>query len=472
MNKYKKLAENISISANTNEAFAMAEGDYIGLLDHDDLLAPQALFRMAEAVASQGADMLYSDEDKVTEDLKKHFQPHFKPEFNLDLLRTNNYITHFLVVKKTLAEKAGLLRDEMNGAQDYDFIFRCSEKAEKIVRIPEILYHWRTSETSTADNPMSKQYAYEAGARAIRENLERSDTLGTVESLPDFGFYRVRYPVQGSPLISVIIPNKDHADMLKKCVESVLANDYKNVEIIIVENNSTERETFAYYRELSRDPRVRLIRWRHGFNYSAINNYGVRYAKGEYLLFLNNDVRGDISSDWLTEMLGVCQRKDVGAVGARLYYPNNRIQHAGIVIGIGGVAGAMFVDLPKGRGGYMHKAAIMQDLSAVTAACMLVKREAFEKAGGFTEELAVAFNDVDLCLKIGKSGYRIVYDPFAELYHDESRTRGAEDTPEKVRRFQSEIEYMRVHWLDIIKNGDPNYNPNLSLKKWNYSLRV
>ena len=470
--RYKKLAENISISANTNEAFAMAEGDYIGLLDHDDLLAPQALFRMAEAVRQHGADMLYSDEDKVTEDLKKHFQPHFKPEFNLDLLRSNNYITHFLVVKKTLAEEAGLLRDEMNGAQDYDFIFRCSEKAEKIVRIPEILYHWRTSETSTADNPMSKQYAYEAGERAISGNLERTGTAGTVESLPDFGFYRVRYPVQGTPLVSVIIPNKDHAGMLKKCVESVFANDYQNVEIIIVENNSTERETFAYYRELSKNPRVRLVRWKHGFNYSAINNCGVRHAKGEYLLFLNNDVRGDISTNWLTEMLGVCQRKDVGAVGARLYYPNNKIQHAGIVIGIGGVAGAMFVDLPKGRGGYMHKAAIMQDLSAVTAACMLVKREAFEKAGGFTEELAVAFNDVDLCLKIGKCGYRIVYDPFAELYHDESRTRGAEDTPEKIRRFQSEIEYMRVHWLDIIKNGDPNYNPNLSLKKWNYSLRV
>ena len=470
--RYKKLAENISISANTNEAFAMAEGDYIGLLDHDDLLAPQALFRMAEAVRQHGADMLYSDEDKVTEYLKKHFQPHFKPEFNLDLLRSNNYITHFLVVKKTLAEEAGLLRDEMNGAQDYDFIFRCSEKAEKIVRIPEILYHWRTSETSTADNPMSKQYAYEAGERAISGNLERTGTAGTVESLPDFGFYRVRYPVQGTPLVSVIIPNKDHAGMLKKCVESVFANDYQNVEIIIVENNSTERETFAYYRELSENPRVRLVRWKHGFNYSAINNCGVRHAKGEYLLFLNNDVRGDISTNWLTEMLGVCQRKDIGAVGARLYYPNNKIQHAGIVIGIGGVAGAMFVDLPKGRGGYMHKAAIMQDLSAVTAACMLVKREAFEKAGGFTEELAVAFNDVDLCLKIGKCGYRIVYDPFAELYHDESRTRGAEDTPEKIRRFQSEIEYMRVHWLDIIKNGDPNYNPNLSLKKWNYSLRV
>jgi glycosyltransferase involved in cell wall biosynthesis len=292
--RYKKLTENISISANTNEAFAMAEGDYIGFLDHDDLLAPQALYRMAEAVSRHGADMLYSDEDKVTEDLKKHFQPHFKPEFNLDLLRSNNYITHFLVVKKTLAEKAGLFRDEMNGAQDYDFIFRCSEEAERIVRIPEILYHWRTSETSTADNPMSKKYAYEAGACAIRENLERTGTEGTVESLPDFGFYRVKYPVQGTPLVSVIIPNKDHADMLRKCVESVFANDYQNVEIIIVENNSTERETYAYYRELSKDPRVRLIRWKHGFNYSAINNYGVRRAKGEYLLFLNNDVRGDI----------------------------------------------------------------------------------------------------------------------------------------------------------------------------------
>jgi len=470
--KYKKLTENVSISANTNRAFLMAEGDYIALLDHDDLLAPQALYRMAEAIKAQGADMLYSDEDKVTEDLKKHFQPHFKPEFNLDLLRTNNYITHLLVVKRTLAEEAGLLRDEMNGAQDYDFIFRCSEKAEKIVRIPEILYHWRTSETSTADNPMSKQYAYVAGARAIAENLERTGTIGTVEKLPDFGFYRVRYPVQGNPLVSVIIPNKDHAGMLRKCVESVFANDYPNVEIIIVENNSTEQETYAYYKELSKDPRVHLVRWKKGFNYSAINNYGARFAKGEYLLLLNNDVRAEISTDWLTEMLGVCQRKDVGAVGARLYYPNNKIQHAGIVIGIGGVAGAMFVDLPRGRGGYMHKAAVMQDLSAVTAACMLVKREAFRAAGGFTEELAVAFNDVDLCLKIGQLGYRIVYDPFAELYHDESRTRGAEDTPEKIKRFQSEIEYMRVHWLDIIKNGDPNYNPNLSLKKWNYSLRV
>lgn len=260
--------------------------------------------------------------------------------------------------------------------------------------------------------------------------------------------------------------------MLRSCVESVLEASYENIEIIIVENGSTERETFAYYKELSENPKVRLVRWKKPFNYSAINNYGARFARGEYYLFLNNDVRASISADWLSEMLGVCQRRDVGIVGCRLYYPNNKIQHAGIVIGIGGVAGAMFVDLPRGRSGYMHKAAIMQDLSAVTAACMIVKKEAFEEVSGFTEELAVAFNDVDFCLKVGKCGYRIVYDPYAELYHDESRTRGPEDSPEKVRRFQNEIEYMRTHWIDILKNGDPYYNKNLSLKKWNYSLKA
>jgi GT2 family glycosyltransferase len=256
-------------------------------------------------------------------------------------------------------------------------------------------------------------------------------------------------------------------------MEALEKTHYSYYEVLVVENGSREKKTVDYYKKLKEEnPRVRFLRWKKPFNYSGINNYAASKAKGDYLLFMNNDVRVSISSEWLTEMLGVCQRADVGAVGARLYYPNNTIQHAGIVIGIGGVAGAMFVDLPRGRSGYMHKAAIMQDLSAVTAALMLVKRSAFEAVGGFTEELAVAFNDVDLCLKIGKNGYRIVYDPFAELYHDESRTRGAEDTPEKVKRFQSEIEYMRVHWLDIMKNGDPNYNTNLSLKKWNYSLRV
>ncbi len=469
--RYQALPKNEGIAANTNAAIAMAGGDYIGLLDHDDCLAPQALFRVAEAIMKDGADMVYTDEDKFSEDKKEHFQPHFKPDFNLDLLRSNNYITHFLVVKRALAEEVGLFKEEMNGAQDYDFIFRVSERAQKIVHIPEILYHWRTHAASTADNPMSKQYAYEAGKRAIEDHLARTGTRGEVTLLKDFGFYRVKYPVQGEPLVSVIIPNKDEKDALKACVESVLAADYKNVEILIVENNSEKQETFDYYKTLASHPRIRLLRWKEGFNYSAINNYGVRKAKGEYLLFLNNDVRGTISPDWLGEMLGGCQRADVGCVGARLYYPNNTIQHAGIVIGIGGVAGAVFVDLPRGRTGYMHKAAIMQDLSAVTAACMMMKKSVFDEIGGFEEELAVAFNDVDLCLKCVDKGWRVVYDPYAELYHDESRTRGAEDTPEKARRFQKEIEFMRTRWIQYLKEGDPNYNPNLSLKKWNYSLK-
>lgn len=470
--RYRKLEKNFSIAENTNLAVKMASGEYLAFLDHDDTIEPDALFEFIKMIDEKKADLIYTDEDKMTSDGKKHYQPHFKPEFNLDLLRSNNYMTHFVCVKRSLALEAGLFDPDMNGAQDYDFLFRCSEKASHIGRIPKILYHWRTSETSTADNPMSKMYAYDAGKRAIEGNLKRTGEIGTVEKLPDLGFYRVHYPVQGNPLVSVIIPNKDQSETLKKCVESVLAAGYSNLEIIIVENNSRERETFDYYRELSKNDRVHLIRWKKPFNYSAINNYGTRFARGEYFLFLNNDVRGTLSKDWLTEMLGVCQRRDVGAVGAKLYYPDRRVQHAGIVIGIGGIAGAMFVDLPKGRSGYLHKASIMQDMSAVTAACMMMKRKAFEDAGGFTEELAVAFNDVDLCLKAGQKGWRIVYDPFAELIHDESKTRGPEDSPEKVRRFQNEIEYMRVHWLKILKEGDPMYNPNLSLKKWNYSLRV
>ena len=379
---------------------------------------------MAEAIVKEGADLLYSDEDKVDAEVTKHYQPHFKPDFNLDLLCSNNYITHLLVVKRSLAEAAGPFREEMNGAQDYDFIFRCSEKAKKIVHIPEILYHWRTHGASTADNPMSKQYAYDAGRRAIEEHLERVNCPGRVEQLPDYGFYRVHYPVFGRPLVSVIIPNKDASGELSACLDAVFANSYENFEVLVVENNSEQQETFELYRKLAENPRIRLLRWKKEFNYSAINNYAARAARGEYLLFLNNDVRGTISRGWLSEMLGVCQRPEVGAVGAKLYYPDNTVQHAGIVIGIGGVAGAMFVGLPKGRGGYLHKANLMQDLSACTAACLLVKAEAFRKAGGFEEKLAVAFNDVDLCLRLRKAGYRTVFTPFARLYHYEGQTRG------------------------------------------------
>ncbi len=471
--RYIPLPENAGIAANTNAAAEEARGSFLAFLDHDDLIAPDALYEAAIRITSEGADMIYTDEDKIRSDGKIHFQPHLKPEFNIDLLRSNNYITHFLIVKKSLAEEAGLFDASMSGAQDHDFIFRCAEKAERIVRIPRILYHWRTHEASTADNPMSKQYAYEAGRRAIEGNLRRCGVHGTVEPLPDFGFYRVRYPADTSEMISVIIPNKDEAEALRKCVDSVLQTGYENLEIIIVENNSTSREIFDLYGELKEHPKIRLVRWKgKGFNYSAINNYGAKFARGEYLLFLNNDVYGTLGTEWLTEMLGVVQRTDVAAVGARLYYPDMKIQSAGIVIGIGGVAGSVFTDLKKGHSGYMHKAALMQDLSAVTAACMMTKKELFIQAGGFEEKLAVAFNDVDLCLRLGEMGFRIVYDPYAELIHDESRTRGAEDTKEKTRRFQNEIEYMRTEYETLLKEGDPCYNPNLSLKKWNYSLKA
>ena len=470
--RFCNLKENLGIAENTNRAFAMTKGEFVGLLDHDDLLAPNALYEIVKILQDHPqADALYTDEDKVTTELDEHFQPHLKPDFNLDLLRSNNYICHFFVVRKSVVEKAGGFRKEFDGAQDYDFIFRCTEKAEEVLHVPEILYHWRTHKASTADNPASKMYAFEAGKRAIEAHLERTGTKGEVSHTQDLGFYRVKYPVQGKPLVSVIIPNKDEKETLQTCLEMLEKNTgYQNLEIIIVENNSTTDEIFRYYKELSGNQRVHLLRWGKEFNYSAINNFAVAHAKGEYLLFLNNDVKS-INSGWLEEMLGVCQRPEVGGVGAKLIYPDNTIQHAGCVIGMGGIAGHMFVDMPADRTGYLHKASILQDMSAVTAACLLMKKEVFEQAGGFTEELAVAFNDVDLCLKVRKNGYLIVYDPYAKLYHMESKTRGAEDSKEKVRRFQTEIEYMRCHWIDILKNGDPCYNKNLSLTKWNYSLK-
>lgn len=470
--RFCNLKENLGIAENTNRAFSMAKGEFMGLLDHDDLLAPNALYEIVQALQDHPqADALYTDEDKVTTELDEHFQPHLKPDFNLDLLRSNNYICHFFVVRRSIVEKAGGFRKEFDGAQDYDFIFRCTENAREVLHVPEILYHWRTHKASTADNPASKMYAFEAGKRAIEANLERTETKGVVSHTQDLGFYRVKYPVQGKPLVSVIIPNKDEKETLQTCMEMLNSNtSYQNFEIIIIENNSTTDEIFRYYKELSKDPRIHLLRWGKEFNYSAINNFGVAHAKGEYLLFLNNDIKS-INPDWMEELLGVCQRPEVGGVGAKLIYPDNTIQHAGCVVGMGGIAGHMFVDMPADRTGYLHKASLLQDMSAVTAACLMMKKEVFEEAGGFTEELAVAFNDVDLCLKVRKNNHLIVYDPYAKLYHMESKTRGAENSKEKVRRFQTEIEYMRCHWLDILKNGDPYYNKNLSLTKWNYSLK-
>ncbi|MBR2765699.1 MAG: glycosyltransferase family 2 protein [Blautia sp.] len=470
--RIKELRQNLGISGNTNAAFDMCTGDWIGLLDHDDLLSPQTLYLAADLLAREpDTELIYTDEDKVTEDPEAHFQPHFKPDFNLDLLRSNNYICHFLLLRRTLLDRIGGMDTAFDGAQDYDLIFRACESAHAIRHIPEILYHWRTHSQSTADNPVSKMYAFEAGRRAIQAHLSRCGCVGEVTQTKDYGFYRVRYPVQGEPLVSVIIPNKDHPELLRACLDSIRnMTTWQRYEILIVENNSEGEEIFSFYKEAEKDPHVRILTYQGSFNYSKINNEAAKQARGEYLLFLNNDVTV-ITPDWMEEMLGVCQRPEVGAVGARLHYPDGTIQHAGIVIGMGGIAGSLFVDMPAERSGYLHKASIMQDLSAVTAACMMVPAQAFAQAGGFTPDLAVAFNDVDLCLKLGRLGLLVVYDPFVRMWHAESRTRGPEDTPEKVRRFQSEIEYMRVHWIDLLKNGDPCYNKNLSLTKWNYSIR-
>ena len=473
--KYVSHEEPLQISENTNSAIEIATGDFIAFADHDDELTPNALFECVKAINEKPQTLvIYTDEDKMSMDGHKFFQPHFKPDYNPDLLCTVNYICHLFVVSRKVIEKVGGLRSEFDGAQDYDFVLRCVEavKDEEICHIPKILYHWRCHEDSTAENPESKLYAFEAGRRAVQAHYERTGIHAEVFKGEYLGLYRTKFIRDHDPLISIIIPNKDHIDDLKRCMESIeQKSTYKNYEYIIVENNSTDSATFEYYKKLeAENPKVRMVYWDGVFNYSAINNYGASFAKGEYLLLLNNDTE-IINPDCLEELLGYCMRKDVGAVGARLYYEDDTIQHAGVVIGFGGIAGHCFVQQKRGTTGYCHRIICAQDYSAVTAACMMVKREAFDKVGGLTEELAVAFNDIDFCMKLRAAGYLIVYNPYAELYHYESKSRGLEDTPEKVARFNKEIQIFEKRWPDILRNGDPYYNPNLTLKSQDFSLR-
>ena len=434
--------------------------------------------------------MIYTDEDKVDMDGKTHFQPHLKPDFNIDLLRSNNYITHFLAVKRSLLERVGGIRPDFDGAQDYDFILRCAEQAKAIGHIPRILYHWRCHKESTAENPFSKQYAVDAGKRAIGEHLKRLGVDAVVTPTKDMGFYEVEYALTEKPLVSVIIPSKDEVETLQKCIAAIEKSSYGNYEVIVVENNSCE-ETFDYYKNIAPEEnmvdgircmegklaggqRICVAVYTEGFNYSRLNNFGVKFAEGSYYLLMNNDIEM-IGNDWMKRMLENCLRKETGVVGAKLFYPDHTIQHAGIVVGIGGnargIGDNMFVGLAGERSGYMHKASIQLDYSAVTAACLMVKREIYEQAGGFEEQLAVAFNDVDFCLKVRRLGKLVVYDPHVQAYHYESKSRGAEDSAEKTARFQREIEYMRNHWIGILKNGDPYYNPNFSSVYNNYSLK-
>lgn len=469
---YKKLEKNEGISTNTNAAIEMATGDYIMLCDHDDVITPDALFEIVKAI-NDGADVVYTDEDKVSMDGQHYFDPNFKPDFNLFRFRENNYICHIFVVENNLLKEAGLFRPEFDGAQDFDLIFRCCEKAEKIVHIPKVLYHWRCHMNSTAADPSSKMYAYEAGRKAIAAHYQRMEIKAEVELTERPGWYRSHVAVEGEPLISIIIPNKDHIDDLELCLSSVTERStYRNYEILVVENNSELPETFEYYEKAkAKYPKLQVLTWTKEFNYAAINNFAAEQAKGAYLLFLNNDVE-IITPNWMEEMLQICQQEDVGAVGAKLYYPDDTIQHAGVVLGLGGIAGHIMCRASREDVGYMGRMVCVQEYSAVTAACMMVKTDAFFEVDGFDETFVVAFNDIDLCMKIRSKNKKVVFTPYTELYHYESKSRGMEDTPEKQFRFDKEVKRFEEKWGAELEKGDPYYSPNLSVTEGDCSLRV
>ncbi len=467
---YQHLMVNEGISGNTNAALSMATGDYVALCDHDDLLAPNALYELMRVIeAHDDADVIYTDEDKIDRRSKKRFDPYFKSDFNIDLLCANNYICHLFAFSRQMLNQVGQFRQEFDGAQDHDFILRCVEEARQVYHVPMVLYHWRCHEDSTASNPESKLYAYEAGLRAVQAHFDRIGVEVRMEDGLDYGFYHPHHIVHGEPLVSILIPNKDHTDDLDVCLKSLRKSTYQNFEVIVIENNSTEDETFEYYKSIDGHDKTRVVYYDGDFNFSKINNFGAREAKGEYLLFLNNDIEA-ITDNWLEEMLGFCQREDVGIVGAQLFYPDQTLQHAGVVIGIGGIAGHTFVGQTPKEANAFGRANSVQDYSAVTAACMLTKTEVFHEVGMFDETLKVAFNDIDYCLKVRSTGRLVVYNPKAQMYHYESKSRGYEDTPEKQERFASEVARFKEKWSDILSSGDPYYNPNLTLEKADMSL--
>ncbi|MBP3878144.1 MAG: glycosyltransferase family 2 protein [Lachnospiraceae bacterium] len=474
--RYRRLAENRGISENTNEAIRMAEGDIIMLADHDDTVDPSACYEIVKAFNSDiDVDIVYTDEDKITQTGNIYYDPNFKPDYNLDLLRSNNYICHIFAVRRMVVQMAGLLRSEFDGAQDYDFILRCCEKARGIRHVPKALYHWRAHMDSTAGNPESKLYAYENGRRAVAAHYERLGISAQVEMTQYWGRYRTIFAVQGRPLVSIIIPNRDHAADLRRCLDSVFAKStYQNYEILILENGSQEPETKAYYGELTAaHANVRILEWKEDFNYSAINNFGAKEAAGEYLLFLNNDTEV-LTPSWIEELLGHAQRPDVGCVGAKLLFPDGTIQHAGVVLGMGGAAGHMFAGLSAKVFSYGGRANSTQDLSAVTAACMMTRRSVFLEAGGFDPEFRVAFNDVDYCLKLREKNLLVVENVFAELVHYESATRGSDmaaSDSEKHRRFLSEANRLRAKWPAYYEGGDPYFNPNLEPNRSDFALK-
>lgn len=459
-----RLEKNLGIAQNTNAGIAASTGEFIAFLDHDDFLEPDALFCYADALnKDKTIDVFYSDEDKTDEYAAHYFYPHFKSDFNIDLLHANNYMCHFLAVRKSLVDTVGGLNEKFDGAQDYDFVLRLTENTKKIYHCPRILYHWRCSNQSTAANQGNKMYAIHAGKAALNAHYKRIGWNARAQEGAVDGWYQTKFTLKEEPLVSILIPNKDHTDDLDVCLNSFFERaDYQNYEFIIIENNSVLPETFAYYEKIEKEhDNVKVVYWEAGFNYSAINNFGFKFAKGDYIMLLNNDVEL-ITPDIFQSMLGFCMRPEVGIVGAKLLYNDHTVQHAGVLVGAGGLADHVFKGIHEDDPGYMGRAISSQDVSAVTAACLLVKRSVYEEVGGLEDEFQVAFNDVDFCLEVRKAGYLIVYDADVKLFHYESKSRGMEDTTERFIRFGNEMMLLNSKWDILSTFVDPYYNPNFS----------
>ena len=462
--KITRLEKNAGIAAASNAALALTSGDYVGFLDNDDELTRDALLEVARCIDAIQPDVIYSDEDKLDE-TGRHVEVHCKPDYSPDYFFSINYLCHFAVIRRSLLVNIGGLREAFDGAQDYDLLLRATECTDKIVHIAKVLYHWRRIPGSTASTSAAKPQTSNAGLRAIVDSMARRGIECSVESGPYPNTFRVRRKIADDPLVSILIPFRDKPELLDTCVSSILDKTrYRHYEILCIDNGSAEPETRAVLDALARrDARVRTLRHDAPFNYSAINNFAAAQAKGEHLLFLNNDTEV-ISSEWLDAMLEHSQRSEVGVVGARLWYADKTIQHAGVILGPGGVAGHGHLLQPGDDPGYFARIRLVQNLSAVTFACAMTRRDVFENLGGLNErDLRIAFNDIDYCLRAREAGYLIVYTPYALLYHYESKSRGYEDSPEKQLRFAAEIRYMQRRHKAALERGDPYYNPRLSL---------
>lgn len=468
------LSENLHISGNSNAALKLASGEYIALMDHDDTLTPNALFEVVKAINLTGAEFIYSDEDKQ-EINGQYCDPHFKPNYSPDFLYSQNYISHLGVIKKSLIDAVGGFEIGLEGSQDYDLYLKIVEKTAKIYHIQKVLYHWRKVPGSTAAVFSDKSYAQEAGRKALENALYRRSITGEVFDGKYPGTYRVKYKIHGNPLVSIIIPFKDKPELLKMCLDSILEKTtYDNFEIIVVSNNSEDLVIFELMQDYQkRDHRIKFIEHNVSFNYSEINNYAInKHANGEHIILLNNDIE-IITPDWIESLLEFSQREDVGAVGARIYSLDDKIQHAGIIMSDTRLAYCVDKNLNKNKAGYFGRFSVVQNLSAVTATCLMVKRSVYDLVSGLNEDqLKIAFNDVDFCLRLREHGLLNVYTPYCEAYHHESVSRGVEDSSEKIARFNAEVAYMKMRHASILNSGDPYYNPNLTLDREDFSLRL